>query len=1070
MLKGRVRTLLTATKAGITFWPLALRFAAEQRLRSQLWSMGIRTPSLHPFGVAAVAKKKTWHNRSEPWKWPMVKVKVWGPASDMSVTSHGYFVQTEEGKWYRSTVVAVPKSPEGQVPGDELQAGAEGEQAGVEATTIGDEQDEPLWLAVDPGRAEHAAEVPQPHDPPRKRVNGKSAPANLYGQAPSADEPEGGEPVAALRLLQHKILDGLLQEEAGAMVWGDFQEEDVRRVKDIKKEVEVLEKLIQEGAEKEGIKLRSLTAKIEEEVLQTRIATLDEVRGDLAKWRPAFEKEVKSLTSGPVTRISGAEFERLKADGDMEFLPAKAVASVKPDKLKARIVACGNYASGDPSDELDISAGGIDSIAIRGVIHAAAKRGYKAGTVDVKCAFLQAPRRGRCKVTVVEPPHILRQMNLVDKDEKWLVNCALYGFQESPADWGAFRGQTLRKLTWVDEGVKCWVEETAERHLWRVKASEETVGFLAIYVDDILAVAEPNRLKGIFSALEGAWECSKPEMIEDGMVRFCGYEISEREQGGFQLAQTGYLKDVLRRRGVTENAEVPLPKIEEGADEPPEAVRQHLREAQQLVGEVMWLSGRTRPDVAYATGVLSRLLHKRPKYVCALGVQLMKYLHRTWDVKLEYLPGKEGDEGRGLEIHADSSFAPPHEGYRSVQGIMISCQKSPLQWESTRQGFITQSTAEAELLGYLEGFQAGESVAALLSCLEMPEKRILRGDNKAALAQCLNESGTWRTRHLRLRAAKLREVLADHTSGWTAEHLKGTELVADGLTKALQGQAFTKFRGMLRMTPCASDQKVKVSKVLEKSVMSRATEIQGRPYVAVVAALAVGGLALMACGNHRLGGLLAAAAVAVHGRGPGKDERLQVNEVPKVRMLRRLGGSYQHEETADVLAPEVSELQELQMPVTPEGRREEDAESRPDLADMQGPTSSPSTTSADFSVVLGDEERRSTEGPWRNPEYLRPPTGADRWGMDHWEEGWILRVHGRKRQRPFQPTVRSLPCAGRQLGPRRATVVFTRWGRENIRETIYDDWREPRPWQRENWVGYTFIERVIDTTEMPRAA
>ena len=131
----------------------------------------------------------------------------------------------------------------------------------------------------------------------------------------------------------------------------------------------------------------------------------------------------------------------------MEFLPAKAVASIKPDKLKARIVACGNYATGDPSEDLDISAGGIDSIAIRGVLHAAARRGYKAGTVDVKCAFLQAPGRGRCKVRVVEPPSILRQMQLVEKDEKWLVNCALYGFQESPGDWGAFRDKTLRDLS-----------------------------------------------------------------------------------------------------------------------------------------------------------------------------------------------------------------------------------------------------------------------------------------------------------------------------------------------------------------------------------------------------------------------------------------------------------------------------------------------------------------------------------------------------------------------------------------------------------------------------------------------
>ena len=38
----------------------------------------------------------------------------------------------------------------------------------------------------------------------------------------------------------------------------------------------------------------------------------------------------------------GGNEKELKAEGDLEHLPAKAVASVKPDKQRARIVACGN--------------------------------------------------------------------------------------------------------------------------------------------------------------------------------------------------------------------------------------------------------------------------------------------------------------------------------------------------------------------------------------------------------------------------------------------------------------------------------------------------------------------------------------------------------------------------------------------------------------------------------------------------------------------------------------------------------------------------------------------------------
>ena len=40
-----------------------------------------------------------------------------------------------------------------------------------------------------------------------------------------------------------------------------------------------------------------------------------------------------------------------------------------------------------------------------------------------------------------------------------------------------------------------------------------------------------------------------------------------------------------------------------------------------------------------------------------------------------------------------------------------------MMWASARQPFITQSTAEAELLAYNEAFQVGESTGALLEVL-----------------------------------------------------------------------------------------------------------------------------------------------------------------------------------------------------------------------------------------------------------------------------------------------------------------------------------------------------------------
>lgn len=107
MVKERMRTALRAAGAPDHYWPLAFRFGVEQRHRQQLLGFGIRCPSLMPFGRKAIAKRKTWHQRADPFKWPTLSVKLWGPASGMTASSNGYFVEDAEGKFFRTTVVYI---------------------------------------------------------------------------------------------------------------------------------------------------------------------------------------------------------------------------------------------------------------------------------------------------------------------------------------------------------------------------------------------------------------------------------------------------------------------------------------------------------------------------------------------------------------------------------------------------------------------------------------------------------------------------------------------------------------------------------------------------------------------------------------------------------------------------------------------------------------------------------------------------------------------------------------------------------------------------------------------------
>ena len=144
------------------YWPLAIRQAAEELGRSQLRAMGVPVQKPLEFGQRVMIKKKTWHRRGVAWAYPMVPARAFGPASDMSWTSGGYFLRTEDGLWLRSTTVVSPK----WWREDQVKAEAVGTLAGGGEPCRGED-----------GDAGRKQEAPQKH-----RVHGKSAEHMLYGK------------------------------------------------------------------------------------------------------------------------------------------------------------------------------------------------------------------------------------------------------------------------------------------------------------------------------------------------------------------------------------------------------------------------------------------------------------------------------------------------------------------------------------------------------------------------------------------------------------------------------------------------------------------------------------------------------------------------------------------------------------------------------------------------------------------------------------------------------------------------------------------------------------------------
>ena len=228
---------------------------------------------------------------------------------------------------------------------------------------------------------------------------------------------------------------------------------------------------------------------------------------------------------------------------------------------------------------------------------------------------------------------------------------------------------------------------------------------------------------------------------------------------------------------------------------------EEVRKAQQLAGELQWVSSRTRPDICFAVSKIGGWTLRAPRWATKMAMNVVRYLGGTLMIGIHYDSRQErNDSGwlkRQIEVYTDASFAPG--GTVSHHCCIMMWAGSPLAWTSTRQPFPALSTAEAELIAMLEGLVLGESVGCLVEEIADYQEKTLFCDNTAAVALATAKGGSWRTRHLKVRAAHLR--YKTETEEWKVKHKAGLDMVADIGTKALKGDRITVLNELMKVVP-----------------------------------------------------------------------------------------------------------------------------------------------------------------------------------------------------------------------------------------------------------------------------
>ncbi|CAE7288644.1 GIP, partial [Symbiodinium sp. KB8] len=451
-----------------------------------------------------------------------------------------------------------------------------------------------------------------------------------------------------------------------------------------------LSRLVESEQEMHGVEMVLETLEGPLQVVYT--VALEDVKQNISLWSEAIHKEAKALLdAGALVPMTAEEQRKLVSTGNLVILPAKGVFTVKPPddavtvdgdgnplprgspvfwKRKARLVICGNFQQKQAQE--DSYAGGCQIDSLRAMLVFGMLRNWCFASTDIRNAFILAPIKDeededQSEVYALMPPKVFQLARVPYSLQLWRVDRALYGFRRSPRLWSRFRDRRLKAARIpYGAGFLLLCQSRADANVWAITyvldGKEEILGYLNIYVDDVLYVGQAQVIFAVQEWLTQDWKASELSWAtSESAIRFLGLEI-EASEGRVKINQCGYIKELLRHHDQAEGPghATPCPPewlVGDRVFDQVEHTEAQLRRAQVLTGELLWLSGRSRPDLMHAVATMSCLCLRNPLLVEKIGLRVLSYLRETLNYALIYQPTAEGHVLALLRINVDNAAA-----------------------------------------------------------------------------------------------------------------------------------------------------------------------------------------------------------------------------------------------------------------------------------------------------------------------------------------------------------------------------------------------------------------------------
>ena len=512
----------------------------------------------------------------------------------------------------------------------------------------------------------------------------------------------------------------------------------------------------------------------------------DEEHG--TKWMPAGEKELAAVDrNGTLIRIDQSAIPHGR-----RVLNLLWVFKVKRDgTFKARLCVQGSrQQAGKDFDQT--WAGTMRASSLRALTAIAARHGFHITRWDLTSAYLQGELQPD-EYVYVRPPPGQPTVDAAGNPVFYKVAKPLYGLVQA----GRRFQRTL--FPWlVDYGFKPCDTDPCVFTLKDPHTGEAIL--LGAYVDDLCTVHSDGPLFDKFRhAFFARWEAED----EGAMTDLLNAHLRRGDDGTITLHQQPYIEGMMERF----LPDGPPARLHSNSTPSTPELAQHVADAlaldvgaypelgqpySSLVGALLYAATHTRPDIAYAVGMLSRVLARPTPELMADAERVLGYLHFHSAVGLRYAPGESTLMG-----YSDSDWAVRH----STSGWVILFQRAAIAYGSKKQKSVALSSCEAEIVAASVATQDAIYARRLLAELGIPidEPTPVAVDNRAARDLAFNPEHHERTKHIERRHFFVREAVEDLliTVPFVASH----DNLADFFTKHLAPKYFFAIRDAVMNVP-----------------------------------------------------------------------------------------------------------------------------------------------------------------------------------------------------------------------------------------------------------------------------